>query len=118
MKLIFFVLALGFSLPSLYAGSGSDIDSQMKTVIGEDLKKGDIVELKGRIKVKGSEPFTFTVIETSDGSECELSGEVGEELRRQFELKMITLTGVVLSAGDEIRSPVIEVFSFEATDGT
>jgi len=112
MKSIIFILALSCTLPLLYAGSGKE------TVIGENLKKGDTVEIRGRIKVKGSEPLTFTVIETPDGMDYEIFGEKGERLRQEFELEMVTLTGEVLSTGDDIRPPVIKVSSFQPVSGT
>jgi len=111
MKLIFLILALSCTLPLLYAGSGKE------TVIGENLKKGDTVEIRGRIEVKGSEPLTFTVIETPDGMDYEIFGEKGERLRQEFELEMVTIIGEVLSTGDDIRPPVVEVSSYKVAEG-
>jgi len=112
-----FLLILGSVLFSLNAGSVNEEPSVIRPASDVVVQLGDQIEITGRIKVKGSEPLTFTVLETVYGREYELSGMMVENLRRQFELKMVTLTGEVLSAGDDVRLPLVEVSSFEAVKG-
>jgi len=110
-------LVLSTVLLPLNAGSAKENSSLITPVPGATLQPGDQLEITGRIKVKGSEPLTFIVLETADGRDFELSGAKAEKLRRQFELKMVILIGEVLSAGDDVRPPLVEVSSYKAAEG-
>jgi|GEM_PF-2634830 len=113
---ILFLMSITVLMP-LNAGSAKEDSFGSAAEIPDDIQPGNILELTGRIRVKGNEPFVFTVLETAGGRDYKLSGEGVENLRAGFELKMVTLTGRVLSAGDESQLPVIEVLSFQADDG-
>ena len=113
---MFIISVLGILPTMSYAGSVKEEPAGNTQNSIFSIQSGDQVRLNGRIRVKGSVPFTFTVLETSDGREYELSGEKAEILRRQFELKVVTLKGEVLSAGDGVRPPLIKVASYRAAE--
>ncbi len=119
MKGVLVILfALGTVLLPLSAGSLKEGASDNRQLSAASLKPGDQLSITGRIRVKGSEPFTIIVLETADGGNYELVGEMAGTLRRQFELKMVTLAGVVLNTGDGLRPPLVEVSSFRAAERT
>jgi len=104
------VLVVMIFSQNLYAGSGKE--SAVK-----ELPIGSIVRLSGRIRIKGNEPFTRVVLEDEDGWDYVLVGDKTEQLRQEFQLKMMRIRGRVIFPGDEIRLVEVEVLSFKIVVG-
>jgi len=114
---VILALVLSTVLLPLNAWSVKEESSLITPAPGDAVQPGTQIEITGRIKVKGSEPLTFIILETADGRAYELSGTKAENLRREFELKMVTLTGEVIFSGEDVRPPLVEVSSYEAAGG-
>ncbi len=106
--LLLFIVIL--SPPDLFAGSGRESAV-------EDLQPGNIVRITGRIRIKGNEPFSKTVLDDEAGRYYVLRGDKAEQLRQEFQLEEMILRGRVISSGDETRPAEIEVLSFKTGNG-
>ncbi len=114
MRLSFIVLLLALSpLAVLYAGGDRNhMDSEEDR--NEHSEKDEIVFLTGRIRIKGNEPHTSVVLVCENGDNFLLKGALAEELGKRYQLKSVSLKGMVLS-GDKPFLPVeLKVISFEA----
>jgi hypothetical protein len=61
--------------------------------------------VKGRVSLKGNEPFTYLAIETATGQEYALVGELTEEIRAKYQGKEIEVAGTVVKADAGPGSP-------------
>ena len=72
----------------------------------------DAVILTGRIKITGSEPHTTIVLQTEEGINYTLLGALTDNLRKNFQLKQVQITGTLLSPPVPLRAAGVEVASF------
>lgn len=57
----------------------------------------NIVEISGRISVKGNEPFTYLCITTSDNREFKISGPMEPDLRQGYQNQIVRIRGIIES---------------------
>lgn len=101
---------ISFSFISLGAGAGREVSDG-------SLEPGDVIRITGRIKVKGNEPFSMTVLETEEGRDYVLVGEKADLLRQDFQLKMMSIKAKVVRSGDDLRPAELEVLSYKNGGG-
>ena len=57
-----------------------------------------IIEITGRVSVRGNEPFTYLGISTSDGVEYKISGKMKDKIRKQYQQQILNLKGMVIKS--------------------
>ncbi len=77
-------------------------------------EKEEIVCLTGRIRIKGNEPHTSVVLVCENGDNFVLKGDLAEELGGKYQLKSVSLKGMVLFSGKPFLPVELKVISFEA----
>jgi hypothetical protein len=70
------------------------------------------IELTGWIKIKGSEPHTIVALVTEDRVDYSLVGEKAEELRKEYQLKMVVVVGKFVKEAAPFIPAEIEVLSY------
>ncbi len=98
------------------AGKQENEQSASQTTDNIVLNTGDQIELTGKIKIKGSEPFTSVVLVTEEGRNFVLLGNFVKDLRKNHQLKLVSLKAVVLFSGSDPRVAELEVLSFKIID--
>lgn len=64
---------------------------------GREDEQGDgLIELTGKLSVKGSEPHTMLVLTTSRGEAYQIVGDLEAVLRGNFQYRTVTLRGEVV----------------------
>lgn len=60
-------------------------------------KSGEIMELTGRISVKGNEPHSWLCLTDSSNRAYRLKGDLTDEIRLKYQQRTITIKGELLS---------------------
>ncbi len=80
------------------------------------MRKGDRLELQGRVVLKGSEPLPRTTLETLSGNMYYLVGDLADELRDTRRRELLVIRAVVVFPGADSLPPELEVLSYREPD--
>ena len=102
IKLLSVLLFFTMALSSLTASGIIDNNST-----------NDIVTLSGRIKIKGSEPLIYITLVTNKDKDYILIGAKAEDLGTNYQLRMVEITGKIISNDAPPKSAEVEVISYK-----
>ena len=64
------------------------------------------VTIRGKIAIKGNEPFTFVALTTEKGEDYELQGPLVEQIRKESQGLILNLSGAILTKKKQFAVPI------------